>query len=585
MAASSEQQTVIPEAASEPTSVNDSTASRNKTEEPEHPDAPAIRKQVEYYFSDANLRTDKFLLQCCGGRENLPVSLGRICGFKKMRKFPKKVVPVALRRSNFLEVSDDGKRVWRKVPLEGKCLLDEDFKMSESETRKAHDKSRRRIAYPLRLIPQTKKVLPDGMTKKMMLPTGFEPTYAEGPLSPAEAAEDAAMYDEDKPFVERIELAIHQFMAKKRMHEMYSKVFNKWMIFGGVNCEPRQFGGLSQVEMKQMAAEEIARARAIHQVSWDRGDSNKWVVDFVGVAEAFLSSIYPITFGYEAKGVATACRVLRAFYNYLLLHSVCDEYRSQILAARALCDKAETELPQCYAAATALPGAFNVAASTMLGGYHAGANVTDAGWTTDSERAVWDVRGVGMRVIEAEIIFRAGCLVYGNEALRDLVDTESDHDVDAVKPVKTESHLYLEVVKIVSPTKNEEIDYMLHRQSWDGVMEHLNLQPMGKLVSSEYTFLVEEAALKECYPGLKMSVTVITLPGGMHILDEVKETYCSFYKVLPNELLAGRKTPKFRLMNRHLEGLEMAEKVGIDRVEEMEAGTMDDEGYDSDEAD
>lgn len=247
--------------------------------------------------------------------------MSRICGFKKMRQFKKKLVPVALRRSDHLEVSEDGKKVWRKVPLEGKCLLDEDFKMSEGEMRKAHNtymagkknaeggndgkekkveefvddgeiaydpRSKRRIAYPLPLLPQTKKQLPEGMTKRMMLPTGFEPTFAEGPLSHAEAAEDATMYDPNKPFVERIELAIQRFMAKKRMHEMYSKVFNKWMIFGGIKCEPRQFGGLSQAEIKNMTAEEIARAKAIHQVPWDREESDKWVVDFVGVAQAFL---------------------------------------------------------------------------------------------------------------------------------------------------------------------------------------------------------------------------------------------------------------------------------------------------------
>ncbi|RYF50493.1 MAG: hypothetical protein EOO38_05530, partial [Cytophagaceae bacterium] len=66
--------------------------------------------EVEYYFSDENLPTDLHLLQQCGGRENIPVSTSRICGFKKMRSYkPRSLVIAALRNSAFLEVSADGK--------------------------------------------------------------------------------------------------------------------------------------------------------------------------------------------------------------------------------------------------------------------------------------------------------------------------------------------------------------------------------------------------------------------------------------------------------------------------------------------
>jgi hypothetical protein len=122
----------------------------------------------------------------------------------------------------------------------------------------------------------------------MLKPTGFEPTYVEGPLKPEEAAEEEQMYDPDKSFIERIELAIQRFKSKKRMHEMYSKIFNKFMLYGGVDSGPRMFGGLNQQDMKQMDSEEIARAKATHHVPCDRGDEKKWEVDFLGVGEAFL---------------------------------------------------------------------------------------------------------------------------------------------------------------------------------------------------------------------------------------------------------------------------------------------------------
>jgi hypothetical protein len=232
------------------------------------------------------------LLKCCDGCNNVPVSISRICGFKKMRVFKKKVVIDALRESKVLNVSDDGKTVCRKVPLVGPCLLDEDYHADggESDDDIAYDpRTKRQIAHPVPRLPQQKQVYPDGTSKNMLKPTGFEDTHVEGPLTPQEAEDEMAMYDPDKHFVERIEIAIQRFKQKRRMHEMYAKIFNKWMKFGGVESEPqRMFGGLTQAEMKEMTGEEIARATATHQVPWDREEQDKWFVDFFGVAEAFL---------------------------------------------------------------------------------------------------------------------------------------------------------------------------------------------------------------------------------------------------------------------------------------------------------
>jgi hypothetical protein len=210
------------------------------------------------------------------------------CGFKKMRPYkPKALVVTALRKSAFLEVSDDGKTIKRKAPLQGKTLLDEDFIEEDDEI--AYDpRTRKPVAYPVPLDSQQKKVYPEGASKNMQKPTGFESTYVEAPITFDEAAEENKLYDEDKPFVERIEIAIQRFKKKRRMHEMYSKVFNKLMRFGGVDTEPRMFQGVSKSEMKDMDAEEIALALAIHKVPWDRADEQQWSVDFYGVGAAFL---------------------------------------------------------------------------------------------------------------------------------------------------------------------------------------------------------------------------------------------------------------------------------------------------------
>jgi hypothetical protein len=197
---------------------------------------------------------------------------------------PKPLVVAALRKSTFLEVSKDGKTIKRKIPFQGKCLLDPDF-LDDLEIAYA---PRTRKAAEQVVIVQQKKEIPPGMTKGMMKPTGFEDAYTEPLLTPAEAEEEDRLYDEDKHFIERIEIAIQRFKQRRRMHAMYAHVFEKLMRFGGVESSQRTNQGLSQADMREMDAEDIARALATHTVPWDRAETDKWVVDFRGVGAAFL---------------------------------------------------------------------------------------------------------------------------------------------------------------------------------------------------------------------------------------------------------------------------------------------------------
>jgi len=84
---------------------------------PESSDPEEIRKQVEFYFSDSNLLTDKFLLSKVGGSTNNPVPLKVIHSFKRMRRFqPYSAVLAALKESTFLSVTDD-EQLQRRTPL------------------------------------------------------------------------------------------------------------------------------------------------------------------------------------------------------------------------------------------------------------------------------------------------------------------------------------------------------------------------------------------------------------------------------------------------------------------------------------
>tara|TARA_R110002003_G_scaffold96_9_gene7425 strand:- start:16195 stop:16809 length:615 start_codon:yes stop_codon:yes gene_type:complete len=199
---------------------------------------------------------------------------------------PRSLVVAALRRSAFLEVSSDGKMIKRKIPLKGPCALDPGF---FDDVKVANDRRARKPAvYPVPQLPQKKVEYPKGTSKNMLKPTGFESTYVEPPITPEEAAEEDAMYDPNKDFVDRMEVAIQRFKQKRRMHEVYAHVFNKLMRFGGVESGPRMYQGVSQQEMKEMDAEEIARAVAVHFIPFERGIEKYWVVDFDGLARAFL---------------------------------------------------------------------------------------------------------------------------------------------------------------------------------------------------------------------------------------------------------------------------------------------------------
>lgn len=80
---------------------------------PKSDDAAEIRKQVEFYFSDSNLTTDKFLYTMVSENEGW-ADLRSIANFKRMRRFqPFTAVVAALRESKELEVDEKGERVRR----------------------------------------------------------------------------------------------------------------------------------------------------------------------------------------------------------------------------------------------------------------------------------------------------------------------------------------------------------------------------------------------------------------------------------------------------------------------------------------
>lgn len=309
------------------------------------------------------------------------------------------------------------------------------------------------------------------------------------------------------------------------------------------------------------------------------------------------SSWYPATYGYAPGSIKTACQVLRSFYNYLRYHRVCPEYDEQLQVALKLCDSAERELVKVDAAGLALPGAFNESASSLVGGSHAGLFTGNKAWAQDLQKDGVQLNELGVRNEEARIKFNTGIAAMGTNEQQDLIGAKT-----LTGTVIDKETSGLEVTAIYLP--DDSIREVYARQSKLVQRKLGRLEPLGKLIcktwlavdcdewdlpqdkypngkpykaedGKEFEFWVEERILKECFVGMKIDATVITLVGGVTILDEVKQTHCSFYIWLPNELWMEKKPKGVRWLSKGLADPDEVEINGVKKDVQEEAQNDD----------
>lgn len=224
---------------------------------------------MEFYFSDENLPHDAYLLGLCGGKENLPISINRISGFGKMRRFkPKSRIREALRRSTFLVMPDD-KHVQRRHALTIEPRVEPARSYEQEHASTIADKP--------------------WMTKALLKPTGFEPSFADAPLTPQAAEAERVAYHLSVSFASRIQTAIQRYRARRKLHQLNASILSTFLAYGGIETGPRQFtGGLGQQDLEDRSAEDIAALTAIDFVPDYVRDETKWVVDFAGITRGFL---------------------------------------------------------------------------------------------------------------------------------------------------------------------------------------------------------------------------------------------------------------------------------------------------------
>ncbi|KAF2217097.1 hypothetical protein CERZMDRAFT_32474 [Cercospora zeae-maydis SCOH1-5] len=510
-----------------------------------HPETEAIVRQVEYYLSDENLVTDQHLLTRTGPNGTGWVSVNEILGFKKMRQYkPRAEVKASVATSKVLELQ--GKFIRRRTPL----------KIAPKVQPRFEPKSQRDHVL----------VEKPWLTKGMLRPTGFEEYATEGPITPTQFEEERRLFDPEDAFTTRIEYAVTRFTGRKKMHQASLAVFSKFMRFGGFETLTHMFsGGLGKKELEEYDTEEILQMNARFGVSRSvldgldehSLDSGSWVVDFAGMAKAFLSSEFFQHFNWnDEKVLHDTTNVLRKFYEYLLYHDVCPEYQEDIHRAIEVCHLADEEVPQLARLESGLPGQFNIAASTLHGGLYARIRPLDEG-------ADWVLAGdqVGLSDKDAWLAFSAGIIAHAaNEQMNDIFRArKSGKNLTVIM----EEDVGLEIVRVEQGTEQAAQIYgddrisgtfikrtgKLHCKPWHHPGSAPRDLPPGTAAGDKakngepYEFLVEEDILAHCKKGMKLEANVGKLENGIMWLDLVEYAYPTFFKWTLNEQIRDWKEP------------------------------------------
>lgn len=305
-------------------------------------------------------------------------------------------------------------------------------------------------------------------------------------------------------------------------------------------------------------------------------------------------------YGYAPAGIKNACQVLRSFYNFLRYHRVCPEYDEQLEAALKMCAIAEVELVKVGIAGSAFPGDFNTSASTLSGGAQAGLFVGNMDWAQEAKDEGVNLDETGLRDEEARIKFSTGVAALGTDEQQELIGGAN------LKIIGKES-TGLEITTIELPDEITRDMYAAQTEIVRGKLAKLD--PLGRLKCKswyaddcdewdlprdkypsgkpqkpdhemEYGFWVEESILKQCFIGMKLEASIITLEGGLTILDEVLQVHCSFYTWLANELWMEHRPKMVRWFAKALPDCD--EQVEVDAA--AEDGQVKDPTYgDSDD--
>lgn len=270
-----------------------------------------------------------------------------------------------------------------------------------------------------------------------------------------------------------------------------------------------------------------------------------------------MPTIFPIE---TQEGLKTHIAVIRNFLSYVILHQVCPEYITDVMAAKRVCDLAEKQLWAIKQLSPMMPGEFNVAASTKYGGrWKPAAPETASMWKEE------DIEGLpsiarGLSMADADRIFKVGIVLSSDDDKLFKHVSKGDGTI-----VKSERRSF-KVVSIQRATQEVIEEYSTVK---DNHGETGTLKPLGSITFKPWkgpkiyeaeptaeelakmkddpanyeTFFLEDKILELCFVGLKVEVVVHELSYGFRFFDWVPGLYCSFYTFLEQEKMTYWKEP------------------------------------------
>ena len=250
--------------------------------------------------------------------------------------------------------------------------------------------------------------------------------------------------------------------------------------------------------------------------------------------------------------------IIRNFFNYLLYHDVCPDYKDQIYAARNLCDKAEKELWNLSLCTPMLPGDFNKACSEIFGGMYQGMWSENQEWMQGMDLDY----AIGISPHHARKVFKYALAANADDETH--ASYQKQLKEKSIKIVGVNENTGFEVTEIVFANR-ETLDFYaqpecaelkptgkMKAKSWiipTAADEDLTEEEEAALAAKVpepkyYEFWVEDEILSKCVVGMKFEGTVTELSFGVSYFDTLDGVHCSFYQVLPNEMVTEWREPE-----------------------------------------
>jgi hypothetical protein len=379
----------------------------------------------------------------------------------------------------------------------------------------------------------------------------MEQFFAESPITPEMHQEEKGLYANDVPLAERLEITMQRFFARRKLDYETTRLLNRFLTFGGVETRPRQFASTDYAALKEMDANERALALATHHIAWEKNEPDMWAIDFHGIAQAYLSSHYPISYRFGTEDeIHRTCKAIASFYNYLLYHNVCPEpeYRDDIMAARAFVEKkAPKELIATKALESLLPGPFSSACQYFF----------------EKERDAYQWPELENRLNKGEgasVIFKTAIAALGSDDMFELVCSDFPEDQEKWRrdAKVTRINTGFEVVSIAHPrtevnalyagaeTANFPLDPVgvMTCKFWvrDTFAQYdlpPGVSPRRNSLPEAWDLWLEGCILQHFTVGMKIEGTIVSVElcnSKIWFLEQRPTVYCSFYSYLLNEL-------------------------------------------------